>query len=476
MPEFFVNGQPVSAEPGQTVLSAALAAGFFIPYFCWHPQLSTAGNCRMCMVEVEGQGLDIACNMPVSAGMKVLTDSPAVAERRKEILQLILLNHPVDCGVCDKAGECSLQDYHYEFNGELSTSIEPKLEASKFYPLSDRIVLDNERCILCTRCVRFTREVSLSYGLGIDARGDHSLIRPSEDGAFAADPYSDNVIDLCPVGALLSRPNLYRSRVWYLQATPQVCPGCARGCNVDVWHRQRDWKLHAVDTRRNTEITRITPRDNPAVNGPWICNVGRDAARFFERPRALAPLLKGQPVAAETALAELTRLVERSQRPYALVSSAASNEELAAFKHALGGRMTCRVKSDRVAEAGEVIEDDFLIRADKNPNSFGAHALFGDAPAEPPADCDLLLVWGEGWDFSRTPRGAKLILLSSFLAPANGHAEVFLPLSLQTERSGHFSNFAGEVSAFEACFAKPAGVLDATTVFERLEFRAEARP
>ena len=123
MPEFFVNGQPVSAEPGQTVLSAALAAGFFIPYFCWHPQLSTAGNCRMCMVEVEGQGLDIACNMPVSAGMKVLTDSPAVAERRKEILQLILLNHPVDCGVCDKAGECSLQDYHYEFNGELSTSI-----------------------------------------------------------------------------------------------------------------------------------------------------------------------------------------------------------------------------------------------------------------------------------------------------------------------------------------------------------------
>jgi len=226
MPRIFINGQPVEAARDQSVMEAALANGFYIPYFCWHPQLSIAGNCRVCAVQVEGRTwTEIACNMPATEGLRVLTDSDLVKEYRKSILQLVTLNHPVDCGICDKAGECKLQDYHYEHNGEPSQSRDAKVHATKFHALSERIILDNERCILCTRCVRFTREISKSNALGVVQRGDTSLVRAAEDYPFDADPYSDNVIDLCPVGALLSRANLYRARVWYLQPTRSVCPG-----------------------------------------------------------------------------------------------------------------------------------------------------------------------------------------------------------------------------------------------------------
>jgi len=276
MPDFFINGQPVHAEKGQTVMQAALAAGFFIPYFCWHPHLSVAGNCRVCVVEVEGEGggdswSDIACNMPISEGMRVLTDSETVREQRKQILQFILLNHPVDCGICDKAGECMLQDHHYAYNGEPSISTVPKVRATKYHSLSDRIVLDNERCIVCSRCVRFTREISKSSGLAIQNRGDHSLVRAAEDGRFSADPYSDNVVDICPVGALLSKNFLHKARVWYLQATPSVCPGCARGCTVNLWHRRHEWKLNHLDRSR-------TPRSPASRRWRTRPSTGRGSA------------------------------------------------------------------------------------------------------------------------------------------------------------------------------------------------------
>ncbi len=459
-------------------MQAALAAGHFIPYFCWHPNLSVAGNCRICMVEVEeekgGSWMEIACNMPVTEGMRVLTDSPAVLARRKETLQLITLNHPVDCGVCDKAGECLLQDHHYAYNGTPSVSRDVKVHATKFFPLSSRITLDNERCILCTRCVRFTREVSKSDALGVQNRGDHSLIRPAEGVRLDDDPYSDNIVDVCPVGALLSRNFLYQSRVWYLQATPSVCPGCERGCTVNLWHRKPEWRLQALDPKRNHAITRVTPLENPSVNGPWICNKGRDLADVFERERALKPMLKGGGVALDVALAAARSLLAVSRRPAALVSSWGSNEELAAFRAAFGDRIAAFVKSDWQPQPGERVSDDFLIRADKNPNGAAARALFGNAPVTFPADTDLVLVWGEGADFGALPRGAKVILLNAYLAPENGHADVFVPISIQTERAGHYTNFAGVVSPFAACFDKPATVAHAADVFAALALTAKA--
>jgi NADH-quinone oxidoreductase subunit G len=479
MVEFFINDVAVQAEDNQTVMQAARAHGFYIPYFCWHPQLSVPGNCRICAVEVTNEGqaagsgwLDIACNMPISKGMRVLTDSERVRERRKETLQFITLNHPVDCGICDKAGECTLQDYHYEYNGSPSISRDAKVHATKHYKLSERIVLDNERCIMCTRCVRFTREISKTNTLGVQNRGDHSLIRPVEDGAFEADHYSDNVIDICPVGALLSTQFLHKARVWYLQPTPSVCPGCERGCTVNIWHRKNEWKLKALDAKQNARIDRVTPLENPAVNGPWICNKGRDLAKVFERARAEEALLKGRPTELQTAIDTARALISAARRPVALVSNWGSNEELAAFDKALGLRLSCYVKTDCQPEPGEPIEDDLLIRPDKNPNSAAARALFPPLPADArsafPSDCDLVLVWGEGFSFAQLPPAAKIVYLNSWLQPENGHADVFLPISVQTERSGHYTNFRGGVSAFAACFGKKPGVIDAQALFAAL--------
>ncbi len=255
--------------------------------------------------------------MPVTEGLHVLTDSDLVREHRKATMQFITLNHPVDCGICDKAGECTLQDYHFAYNGSPSVSREPKVHATKFHDLSERILLDNERCILCSRCVRFTREISKSNALGIKNRGDVSLVRAADDSPLDADPYSDNVIDICPVGALLSKPFLHKARVWYLKPTPSVCPGCERGCSVNIWHRKAEWHLRALDPKQNTSIARVTPLENPAVNGPWICNKGRDLAQIFERPRADRAMQKGKPVELAAAIAAARKLIAEAKHPVA---------------------------------------------------------------------------------------------------------------------------------------------------------------
>jgi NADH-quinone oxidoreductase subunit G len=472
MPTIFVDGREIQADTGQTVIQAALAAGVDLPYFCYHPALSVAGSCRVCVVQVEGRSwVEIACNMPATEGLRVLTDSELVREHRSAMLELTLLNHPVDCGICDKAGECSLQDYHYTYHGKPSVSVEPKVHATKYFPLSSRILLDNERCILCSRCVRFTREISKSGALGIVQRGDHSLVRAVEDGAFEKDAYSDNVVDLCPVGALLSRSFLHQARVWYLKPTPSVCPRCARGCNVQLWHRKPDWKLLALDAGKNTHIERVTPRDNPQVNGPWMCNAGRDLAAVFERPRAVQAMLRGAPATLESAIEATRTLLASAKRPLALVSSWGSNEELAAFAHAFS--VPAFVKADAVPMPCEVLEDDFLIRADKNPNTTGALALFPAWSGEF-GDADVVLVWGEGVVASQIPAGVKVIRLGSYQGPDLAAADVFIAVSIQTERDGHYTNFEGKVSAFSRCFPSAPAVADAQALFPRLAARTGA--
>lgn len=469
MPRIFINGTEIQAKAGQTVLQAALDNGIFIPYFCWHPALSIAGNCRMCAIQIEGRdGVEIACNYPVSEGLRILTDSECVRENRKATMQFLTLNHPVDCGICDKSGECLLQDYHFAYNGSPSVSNEPKVRQEKFFDLGKRILLDDERCILCTRCVRFTGEVSKTHALGVLDRGDEMVVRPAVEGALDADPYSDNVIDICPVGALLSRDFLYKTRVWYLKTTPSVCPGCARGCTVSLWHRKPEWLVKSLDAGKNTSIDRVTPLENPRVNGPWICNKGRDLAKYFCRPRAIQAMCKGKPVPGEAAVEQARALFKGARRPVALISNWGSNEELASFKQYLGSALTCFVKVDSRPGPDEVIQDDLLIRADKNPNTTGARALFGDLPIRFPEGTDLVMIWGEGFDFSTLPRGVRVIFMNSFLLPENGFADVFLPVSTHTEREGSYTNFEGVVSSFKRCFARPAGVLDASDIFAAL--------
>lgn len=477
--DFFINGTPCTAYDGETVIQAARRAGVSIPHFCWHPNLSVPGNCRICMVEVESDNgdpwFDIGCNMPVTAGMRVLTESDTVKKLRRDTMQFITLNHPVDCGICNKSGECLLQDYHYEHNGRPSLSIDRKNHATKFYPLSDRIMLDNERCIMCTRCVRFTHEVSKTHALGAVHRGDHSLIRPAENADFNEDVYSDNVIDICPVGALLSRENLDHARVWYTKATPSVCPGCARGCSIDVWHRKPEWALKALDPSLNARIERVTPRENAEVNGPWICNKGRDLARIWERPRATMALVGGTPAALDEAVERASQLMAEAARGVVLVSSWGSNEELASLHEVLTGRLasrfTARVKPDHVPQPGELLEDDILIMADKNPNRRAALALFPALEGEVAAavaDADLVLVWGEGVTDADLPAGARVVRLGSYQYETALRADVFLPISIQTERYGHYTNAQGVVTAFSSCFAPKGDVVHAEGLFQAL--------
>jgi NADH-quinone oxidoreductase subunit G len=325
--------------------------------------------------------------------------------------------------------------------------------------------------------VRFTREISKSNALGIVQRGDMSLVRAAEDHPLDADDYSDNVIDICPVGALLSRPHLYRSRVWYLKPTPSVCPGCARGCTVQIWHRKHEWKLNALDAKQNVCIERVTPLENPAVNGPWICNKGRDLAKIFERPRADQALQNGKPIDLSGAIDAARRLIEKSKHRVAVVSSWGSNEELQSFQNMLGGGFTTFFKRDHLPVPGETVQDALLIRADKNPNTAAAQALFSpltDDPAVFDVATDLVLIWGEGFDFARVPLRARSIVLHAYLQPEHAQADVFIPVSIQTERRGHYTNFQGVVSAFEPCFPKKASVADAEALFTTWAERVEA--
>lgn len=479
MPEIIIDGQALHAEKTQTVMEAARAHGITIPGFCYHPALSVAGNCRLCLVEHEGRGLNIACKLPVQEGMRILTASPAVQDARKAMLQFFTLNHPVDCGICDKSGECLLQDYHYQYNGEPSLSHDPKLQRSKFFALSSRILLDNERCVLCSRCVRFTHEISKSKALGFVQRADHALLRPADPQALEQDAYADNIIDLCPVGALLSRRFFYRARVWYLQATPSICPGCARGCHIHIWHRKPQWQLKSLDAAHQRRIERITPRLNPDINGHFICNKGRDLADIFERPRLLSARLAGAPVSHEAALAQAYDWILKAQHRVAVVSSWGSNEELHAFQDTLGGVFHTFCKADQQPTPGEVIADDWLILADKNPNLTQAQALFGSALPQIDPATDLLLLWGEGLRVEDCPPTARVIWLNAYEDSDSAwltRADLVIPLSLQTERAGHYTNQQGQVGAFEPCFAKPEGVLDAVDVFQTLALRKAPQP
>ncbi len=340
MTEIQINGQTVEARADQTVLEAALAAGFYVPYFCWHPRLSIAGNCRMCLVEVEGRGLDIACNMPVSAGMRVLTDSEEVKAHRKAMLQFITLNHPVDCGICDKAGECRLQDYHYTYNGERSKSIEPKVRSTSTIDLSERIVLDNERCILCLRCTRFTHEMSKSKALGVERRG-RRLEHPRRRGPLArCSIHIQTTSSISAPSARCNRGNSSTRRAFGIWSRlRRSAPGAQRGCTVQIWHRKAEWRLQALDARQNTCIARVTPLENPAVNGPWICNKGRDLARIFERPVPNRRCSRAGPCALACGGQAARALIAAARRPAALISNWGSNEELAAFKRHLGARV-----------------------------------------------------------------------------------------------------------------------------------------
>jgi NADH-quinone oxidoreductase subunit G len=372
---FKINGQAHEASPGTTIIQAAHRAGVEVPFFCYHPGLRPEGNCRMCLVEVAGQRKPIAaCVTPVAENMEVLTESPMARTARKGVLELMLVNHPLDCPICDKSGECLLQDHTYNHGPDHSRMLELK-EIKPTKDLGSTIALWGNRCIACTRCVRFCDEVAGTGELTMVNRGDHSVVDVFEHYPLE-NPLSMNTVDICPVGALISKDFLYQARVWYLKKQSTICAGCARGCNIEV------------QSARN-EIKRLMPRHNPEVNDYWICDHGRfdfkhvgAETRLF-RYRLQAPEGEkpsaGSADAARILLAGLRAAQERGgERAIAGVASAFMTlEELHLFRTLFETLGSPRLGA--IARPGG--EDErfpkFRIAGDKNPNRAGVEAVLG---------------------------------------------------------------------------------------------------
>jgi len=277
-----IDGKEVKVPKGTNLIEAALTVGIEIPFYCYHKHLSIAGNCRMCQVKVEGAPkLTIGCNTGAQEGMVVHThlSSPEVVEAQRATLEFLLINHPLDCTVCDQAGHCKLQDYYYEYNKKASRFIEDKVSKVKAEVLGPEVVYDGERCIVCTRCVRFCDEVTGTGELSVLNRGDRTVIAVSE-GKPLDNPFSGVTVDLCPVGALTHRQWRFNSRIWYSGIRDSICTGCSTACNVKV----------AV---RDDTIVQVKGRLNSEVNQEWMCDEGRYGFnRFQPTQRMSQPLVR----------------------------------------------------------------------------------------------------------------------------------------------------------------------------------------
>jgi NADH-quinone oxidoreductase subunit G len=319
-----VDGQSVSVPKGTLILDAAKKLGIDIPIFCSHPKMEPVAVCRMCLVEVEKMPkLQPACAVYVAEGMVVKTTTEKVVGHQKGVLEFLLINHPLDCPICDKGGECPLQDQTFQYGPGASRYTFPKAHFDKAVPLSDKIVLDRERCILCWRCTRFTEEISGERELALIQRGVHTVI-----GTFNEQPaqsnYQGNWTEICPVGALTSRQYRFISRPWDLDRTPSVCPGCSMGCNIQL------------DARSN-RIGRFQSRENPAVDDGWLCDYGRYSFPHFQRQAQERPRVRRdgrlQEVGYEEAIAFTAEALKRATgRVAGWASPASTNEELFLFR------------------------------------------------------------------------------------------------------------------------------------------------
>ena len=467
MPTLTIDGLQISSADGSTVIQAAEKLGIFVPRYCYHPGLSVAGNCRICLVEVEkSPKLQIACNTPVAEGMVVHTKSEKAEDGRRAVLEFLLANHPLDCPVCDQSGECELQNFYMNFGLYDARFREQKVKKKKAVAVGPHVMLDQERCILCSRCVRFTDEITKTGEFGIFNRGDRAELG-LYPGQELNNPYSGNVIDVCPVGALTERDFRFKARVWYLSSAPSVCNGCAQGCNIDV-HYVLD-RPHLNDGAR---VLRLKPRYNPDVNQWWMCDEGRFGFHWIDHGRLTQVRDRGTESTWDKALAAISAALARGKNDGArlgvIASSGLSNEELflirEIFQTGLGARVTAFVP----APSG--YSDDFLIKGDKTPNTLGATLLGLAGPSAPPAAsiiADALegridALWIFGHDLSALISESELETLSRkvnvlIFSGTNENrmaavAHWVLPTAAYLEKDGTFVNCHGRVQRIGRAF------------------------
>ena len=478
MPSLSIDGREVNAPEGTTVIQAAEKLGIFIPRYCYHPGLSIAGNCRICLVEVERMPkLQIACNAYVTEGMVVHTKSEKAEDGRRAVLEFLLANHPLDCPVCDQSGECDLQNFYMNFGLYNPRFREHKVKKKKAVELGPHVMLDQERCILCSRCVRFTDEITKTGEFGIFNRGDRA-----ELGLYPGDvldnPYSANVVDICPVGALTESDFRFKARVWYLSSAPTVCNGCSQGCNMDM-HFVLD-RPHLNDGSR---VARLKPRYNPDVNKWWLCDEGRYGFGWIDQGRlkkVRGPSADGADATWEQALSAISTVLAglvkeqdggrngAGSRIGVIASAQLTNEELflirEIFQGALGAQVSASVP-ERPASS-----DDFLIKADKNPNTLGATLLGLAAPDAPDArqivnealagnldalwviGHDLVDLFGEEKVRDLSERVGLFVFSGTNENPTVPLAHWVLPSAAYVEKDGTFVNCHGRLQRIGRAF------------------------
>jgi NADH-quinone oxidoreductase subunit G len=485
MPKLTIDGKEIEVEAGTNLIEAARRLGIEVPHYCYHPGLTIAGQCRLCMVDIEKTPRPtIACNSQAADGMVVHTDTERVRQSRQSMMEFHLINHPLDCPVCDQAGECWLQIYYMKHGLYDPRMTDEKVHKPKAVPLGPHVMLDAERCILCSRCVRFCDEITGTGELGIFNRGDHSEIGlfPGRD---LVNNYSANVVDICPVGALTDRDFRFQVRVWYLDTARSICTGCARGCNIEVHVNRR--RPHHAEGRR---VARLKPRFNAAVNAWWMCDVGRyhfedvDAPSRITAPvrRNIASTFGGDEESArgvlstEVAWDEAVSGVADALRRYppeqvaVLASPRMANEDMMALRRVLEARGIRQVAFD-VPPAAPTEGDDFLLRADRSPNGRGAELLDldGDAAALLAAAREgrLRCLWvfhhdllGAGWPASEVAEALErvetVIFTGTNANATSDRAQWVLPAAAWVEREGTFTNFEGRVQRFRTA-VEPLG-------------------
>jgi len=466
MPTIKIDGKEITVEPGTTILQAALSNGIEIPHYCYHPALRIVGSCRMCLVEVEkAPKLLPACATQVADGMVVHTQTDKVKDARKSILEFLLINHPLDCPICDKAGECYLQDYTFRYGTAHSRFIEPK-RVRPTKDLGGNILLYRNRCILCTRCVRFFEDVVGEPLLAVENRGYHSEISIFP-GKGLTHKMTGNIVEICPVGALIDKDFLFHARVWNLTRTKSICPGCSAGCNIYLEHK-------------DNKIYRIRSRENAEVNQQWICDDGRYLYhRYEELPRLTHPMKRIRDDLSRTSwqdaisiIRDRFALLKRSKEmdSVAVVGSVfASNEENYLLRKIFRDELGCSnfYVHSRAPEGEEVtFKSGFTIRADKSPNRKGAELILGTGTdfwaGIKKGTIKVVFFLGGDVNMSLDESQKELLKKLEFLVvldfletDLSRAANVVLPMGTFAESEGTYVNQAGVVQRFQAALQPP---------------------
>jgi len=470
MIRIFIDKEPVKVEEGTTVLKSAERAGIHIPHLCYHPAFPPEGSCRMCLVEIEGfPQLELACSTVVKEDMKISTKNERVIEARKAVLEFLLAEHPLDCPICDKAGDCKLQDYYDEYGLFESQFKEVKEKREKKLKIGKTLILDQERCILCTRCVRFLKEVTETQELGVFHRGIQASV-DIYDGGTVLNNYAGNLAQICPVGAITDEDFRFKTRSWFLEEGESICPLCSRGCNILIEYHP-GFPRFEVPKR----VYRIKARENPEVNGFWVCDRGKYGYSYLEEGRAdkiIMNKIKGDDVLTWENISEYLGKKINSMSSAKKTSGIAlilhtwlSNEELfllhKIFKNDL------KVEKIFFADLPQGEADGYLLTSEPSPNRRGAQEIgFDLKPVNLDAlasGTDFLLAFGpflSGLFSLKDLKDAldkikRKVLFSSYSHELNSLFDIVIPAALIAEKGGSLTNVEGIVQDFQPALEPP---------------------